>query len=496
LQDKLRFFLYNGSSMGNFLKNLIIPRYNNNYFPFLLRRPFLAILTIAILGFNIATGGGQLGAFAGDISSSRLIELTNQERAAAGLNQLRNDGRLAAAAQAKANNMFQLQYWSHYGPNGETPWQFILAAGYSYVYAGENLAKGFSSSEAVHSAWMASQTHRENIMKVGYQDIGIAVVEGNLLGSDVVLVVQMFGSLSQTPVAPPSQPAAPPPSGQQQGGIPEPEEEQAFVEITAPTEGERIADNTFTMTGTTNQGATSVIVEDSGTEDQGTVGEDGVWDYRPDGNWTEGMHSVTVSDVTQTVSSSVGFEIDTTPPSISGYSFDTETKADEDVVVLSVETDGTAKRVLLVAGEQSMEFEDDGEGLYSLLVSETDLLEVDTLKLIATDDLGNVSELDLSESEGASLGSTTDTGQGEEGQQGGSGLQSFLSRFVVLDDPSISRSVSRGVVVFVALLLFVDVVYLYRLNIIHSRGKTLFPMALWLILMGVGIAVGKGGSIL
>lgn len=480
--------------MFDFLKNLIIPRYNNNYFPYLLRRRFLAIVTVVVLALNLATGGGQLGAFAGEISGTRLIELTNQERAAAGLNQLRSDSRLAAAAQAKANNMLQLQYWAHYGPNGETPWQFILAAGYSYVYAGENLAKGFNSSEAVHSAWMASQTHRENILKIGYQDIGIAVVQGNLLGSDVILVVQMFGSTSQA-VTPPPVPATPPstapPASSPQTVLPE--EEKAFVEITSPIDGERIADDKFSMIGKTNLGATSVIVEEGGVEEIGTVGEDGVWDYRPEGNWTEGNHLVSVKDDEKSVSSTVNFEIDTTPPSITKYSFDQGKDSSEGTITLTVRADESASAVILVVGERSMALEQTEGGVYELSVPETDVAGVSVLKIIATDDLGNSTELDLSE---GNMGIEENAAEKSEKSQEARTPQQLLSMLIDGDSPHFSRNITRGVVVAVAILLIIDAVYLYRLNIIHSRGKTLFPMALWIIVMAIGIAAGKGGNIL
>jgi hypothetical protein len=91
--------------------------------------------------------------------------------------------------------MFE-QHWDHFGPNGETPWQFIRAEGYNYVYAGENLAKGFQTAEGVHEAWMASPTHAANIMSGNYKDIGVAVVQGVLLGKQTTLVVQMFGNLT------------------------------------------------------------------------------------------------------------------------------------------------------------------------------------------------------------------------------------------------------------------------------------------------------------
>ncbi|MCD6301607.1 MAG: hypothetical protein J7L82_06015, partial [Staphylothermus sp.] len=143
--------------------------------------------------------GGLIGipqAYASSITSSNIIVLTNQARSSYGLNTLSNNGKLEAAALAKANNMFELQYWDHFGPNGESPWQFIKAAGYNYVYAGENLARGFRTSEGVHEAWMSSPTHKANIVSPNYEDIGVSVVTGVLEGSQTILVVQMFGNLS------------------------------------------------------------------------------------------------------------------------------------------------------------------------------------------------------------------------------------------------------------------------------------------------------------
>jgi hypothetical protein len=42
------------------------------------------------------------------ITAENIIRLTNQERAAAGLNTLNTNAKLTAAAQAKANNMFEV----------------------------------------------------------------------------------------------------------------------------------------------------------------------------------------------------------------------------------------------------------------------------------------------------------------------------------------------------------------------------------------------------
>jgi hypothetical protein len=135
-----------------------------------------------------------------NISASRIIELTNQERAKSGLSPLAENSQLSQAAAAKASNMFEENYWAHFSPSGKDPWGFILGAGYRFTVAGENLAKNFTNSEDVVVAWMNSTSHKENIMNPKYKDIGIAVEDGDLQGQRTTLVVQEFGA-TEAPVA-------------------------------------------------------------------------------------------------------------------------------------------------------------------------------------------------------------------------------------------------------------------------------------------------------
>ena len=103
--------------------------------------------------------------------------------------------------------MLSENYWAHNSPEGTTPWVFIKNAGYTYIYAGENLARGFDSSQEVVSAWMASPEHRANLLSGNYKDVGFAVVSGKLTGEDTVLVVEELGSkegeiLAKSPITP------------------------------------------------------------------------------------------------------------------------------------------------------------------------------------------------------------------------------------------------------------------------------------------------------
>jgi hypothetical protein len=129
-----------------------------------------------------------------DVNKDELISLTNKQRQAYGLSDLKEDSRLDQAAYNKAQNMFTENYWAHYSPSGKDPWGFIQGSGYQFSYAGENLARNFYTSSDVVNAWMNSASHKENIINSHYQNIGMAVVRGKLLGQDTVLVVQEFGT--------------------------------------------------------------------------------------------------------------------------------------------------------------------------------------------------------------------------------------------------------------------------------------------------------------
>lgn len=161
------------------------------------------ILIFILLQVSFSLAGyykpGVLGVTS-QVEQKRIIELTNIERQKNGLEPVVENASLDEAAKLKAANMFSENYWAHFAPSGKTPWDFILGSGYKFSYAGENLAKNFYTSEDVVSAWMASPTHKENIVNPKYQEIGIAVVEGTLNGQKTTLVVQMFGT-SQTSAA-------------------------------------------------------------------------------------------------------------------------------------------------------------------------------------------------------------------------------------------------------------------------------------------------------
>jgi hypothetical protein len=196
------------------IKKFLIPHFDNNYHPYSTRHYTLILFSVLLLFLNFVVfpslGVKQGNALALNYDLGELIMLANADRQKAGLRALNTDERLNRAALAKANDMLRGQYWSHFGPAGESPWGFIVNAGYDYVYAGENLAKDFVKPLETHLAWMKSPTHRANIMNANFKDIGVAILSGTLKGENVTLIVQMFGSENPTSVqSPPQQPPRP-----------------------------------------------------------------------------------------------------------------------------------------------------------------------------------------------------------------------------------------------------------------------------------------------
>lgn len=189
------------------LHHFFVPHIGNNFRAKLIHNSTLSILAAAMVftGFSSVSlhrAHPEVLGIAYQISTDQLLNDTNQDRAANGLPPLSMNAELTQAAQAKAADMFAKNYWAHFAPDGSTtPWMFIKDAGYSYIYAGENLAKGYTTSDSVVQAWMNSPTHRENMLSKNYKDVGFAVVPGRLQDEDTVLVVEMFGSTSVPEVA-------------------------------------------------------------------------------------------------------------------------------------------------------------------------------------------------------------------------------------------------------------------------------------------------------
>lgn len=104
--------------------------------------------------------------------------LVNALRAERGLSPLDVDASVSAGARIKSRDMKASGYFSHTSPGYGTPFQMMKALGISYRSAGENIAQGYSTAQAVVAAWMQSQSHRELLLSERYSTVGIGYADG------------------------------------------------------------------------------------------------------------------------------------------------------------------------------------------------------------------------------------------------------------------------------------------------------------------------------
>ncbi|MBU5230621.1 MULTISPECIES: SafA/ExsA family spore coat assembly protein [Intestinimonas] len=105
-----------------------------------------------------------------------VIRLVNEIRAQNGLSALTYNWELSRVARYKSQDMVDNRYFSHTSPTYGTPFQMIRSFGLSYRSAGENIAYGQRTPQAVVNAWMNSSGHRANILSSSYTQIGVGYV--------------------------------------------------------------------------------------------------------------------------------------------------------------------------------------------------------------------------------------------------------------------------------------------------------------------------------
>lgn len=109
---------------------------------------------------------------------SEVVRLVNDIRVKNGLKPLTHDWELSRVARYKSQDMKDNKYFSHTSPTYGSPFQMMKNFGISYRTAGENIAKGYATPEAVVNGWMNSSGHRANILNSSYTRIGVGYVAG------------------------------------------------------------------------------------------------------------------------------------------------------------------------------------------------------------------------------------------------------------------------------------------------------------------------------
>ena len=184
--------------ISKWLKKYFVPHEGNSFEPHFLRHETITFLFLAVivieLGFLVQVFiVFDKTKFLAAVLPGVLTSLTNDARAENNLPALTENFLLDEAARLKAEDMSARGYFAHTSPEGRTPWYWLEQVGYRYTYAGENLAVNFFESGDVSRAWMNSPSHRANIMKGDFTEIGIGVARGTYQGRSTIFVAQFFG---------------------------------------------------------------------------------------------------------------------------------------------------------------------------------------------------------------------------------------------------------------------------------------------------------------
>ena len=115
-----------------------------------------------------STGGTSTGTSS---AAQAVLAEVNAARAQNGLSALTLDANMNRAAAVRAAEL--AQSFSHTRPNGSRGLTALNEAGVSYRTAGENIASGQQTAQAVVSAWMNSSGHRANILSSSFGRMGV-----------------------------------------------------------------------------------------------------------------------------------------------------------------------------------------------------------------------------------------------------------------------------------------------------------------------------------
>lgn len=405
------------------LRNAFIPTAVNNYHPHAIRQhmlgAYVVILVLVKVGAVAFVSFTSPLAKQSEITPTNIIRLSNNERRALQIPVLKSNAALSKAAQAKGNDMLRAQYFAHVSPNNVSPWFWFTQAGYRYQYAGENLAIDFVESENVVQAWMASPSHRKNLVNSKFKEIGVAVVSGTFNGADSVIVVQMFGTPPPEPVrrvaqGPAQQPApaevkqklaqvVPSVLGEEETepilGTPvvisEPVVTKPPVQpiIHTPAAGSLVRVATPEVVGTAEPGSRVIVKANDRAIGQTTASAQGVFSLVPSEELLDGQYTFRAESVARNLSSSSNGQtvtLDTRPPEVNAASsFALLSLVAPDTYDVQIATTSDATEVRCSCGAISSNLESSHSGYHGTVTLDPRKTSSSLLRLNVRDAAGN-----------------------------------------------------------------------------------------------------------
>jgi uncharacterized protein YkwD len=147
-----------------------------------------ACLALAIgIGFPKLVSAAPQAEIGSPTLESQMLALINQDRRAAGAGPLRAGPGLERVALAHSLDMADHGYFSHFTPQGASPYDRMALAGIHYRSAGENIGMDDGTAalvmlQQIDVAMLHSPEHRANLLRTAFTrvGIGIAILGGRL----------------------------------------------------------------------------------------------------------------------------------------------------------------------------------------------------------------------------------------------------------------------------------------------------------------------------
>ena len=476
------------------IKRLFLPLKSNNYHPLLLRKKSLLIYSLILFVFNVTVGSLPVSRAYAAVNTSTIIQLHNSERTSRGLGTLIVNSALVNSAAAKAQAMLDSDCWSHYCPNGKSPWDFFASAGYTYIFAGENLAEGFSDNEAVMTAWMNSPTHRDNVLKSEFREIGIGVVQGAFQGNpnNTIIVVHFGTQVNSFSTLP---------STNEGIGITQPTDtippEKPVIDV--PADGDYLNDPLFSVQGKSEENSTVDIFDNDLLK--GSVGtEGGIFDYKPptDNPFEEGSHILSAFAKDESANRSIESEeisvtVDTIKPSIYADSFEVLSTDHPSVFRFRIPVESETQSVTLNTELETVDLVHIPNSIYwEGDFTEDNFSGQNTVEITAIDKANNKTTVEISS--GEILGAAAAVGA----QISPTSINlNSLGAIIARELPKLKNIVSFIFVLLIGGLFTLDAYLLAKTNISHNkRGKHHLHLSMFLILILSVFIGGIGGNIL
>jgi uncharacterized protein YkwD len=110
-----------------------------------------------------------------------LFNSVNSVRSQYGIGPLSLNPSLSNIARSRGMDMINRNYFSHTTPDGKNIFIILNENGFCWQIAGENiyqcLPTGMGSESAILSTWMASPSHRDNLLNGAFNQVGIGIVD-------------------------------------------------------------------------------------------------------------------------------------------------------------------------------------------------------------------------------------------------------------------------------------------------------------------------------